>query len=168
MYYTSSDLCSSNTVVAALCDVGIQQLLGTDCVIRTWIRVEINLSFHTADDSIIDAFFSHIIFIFSDDWEIAKEFLLNLHSKTNPLKNTEMDGFSCVIKPCRGSASYGVSKACSLEEAERMFRGLLGKIYFICLFFFSPILLIILIFVLLLIYVEMNYLKKTEFSFIIY
>ena len=118
--------------------------------------------------TIIDAFFSQIIFIFSDDWEIAKEFLLNLHSKTNPLKNTEMDGFSCVIKPCRGSASYGVSKACSLEEAERMFRGLLGKIYFICLFFFSPKLLIILIFVLLLIYVEMNYLKKTEFSFIIY
>ena len=57
MYYTSSDLCSSNTVVAALCDVGIQQILGTACVIRTWIRVEINLSFHTADDSIIDAFF---------------------------------------------------------------------------------------------------------------
>ena len=64
-----------------------------------------------------------------DDWLVAKKFLIELHSSKTDLEIseiTEISDFSCVIKPCRGSASFGVSKANSLQEAERLFLGLLG------------------------------------------
>lgn len=67
--------------------------------------------------------------ILLDDWQVAKQFLLELHGINTDLeisKITEISDFSCVIKPCRGSASFGVSKASSLLEAEGMFRDLLG------------------------------------------
>ena len=78
--------------------------------------------------------FLFYFYFFSDDWVVAKTFLINLHTKKvntelEIQEITDLDDFSCVIKPCRGSASFGVSKAHSLEEAERMFRELLGPIY---------------------------------------
>lgn len=72
-------------------------------------------------------------FTFLDDWVVAKKFLAEIHGlglKTDlEIKEiTEINEFSCVIKPCRGSASFGVSKAHSLQEAERMFLNLLGRL----------------------------------------
>ena len=75
---------------------------------------------------IFDAFF---IIVNLDDWVVAKKFLYELHGLNTDLKIseiTEIEDFSCVIKPCRGSASFGVSKAHSLQEAKRMFFELLG------------------------------------------
>ena len=76
--------------------------------------------------------FYFILFYYLDDWNVAKKFLVEIHGfglKTDlEIKEiTEIDEFSCVIKPCRGSASFGVSKAHSLQEAKIMFRNLLGK-----------------------------------------
>ena len=72
--------------------------------------------------------------ILLDDWQVAKKFLLELHGiKDSEIsKITEISDFSCVIKPCRGSASFGVSRARSLLEAEGIFHDLLGllKCYF--------------------------------------
>ena len=77
-------------------------------------------------------FFNNCILL--DDWQVAKKFLLELHGikDLEISKITEISDFSCVIKPCRGSASFGVSKARSLLEAEGIFRDLLGslKYYF--------------------------------------
>ena len=78
-------------------------------------------------------YFILFYFIFLDDWHVAKKFLVEIHGlglKTDLeiMGITEIDEFSCVIKPCRGSASFGVSKARSLLEAEGMFLNLLGKL----------------------------------------
>lgn len=75
------------------------------------------------------SFYSLLNYISLDDWQVARKFLLELHGISTDLeisKITEISDFSCVIKPCRGSASFGVSKARSLLEAEGIFRDLLG------------------------------------------
>lgn len=71
--------------------------------------------------------------ILTDDWKAAEEFLKKLHFNDMDHKEIpcsdgriEIPNFSCVIKPCRGAASLGVSKANSLTEAETIFKNLLG------------------------------------------
>lgn len=54
--------------------------------------------------------------ILTDDWESAKSFILKLNDPSN-----------CVIKPSRGSASLGVYRATSIDEAKIIFEKSLGN-----------------------------------------
>jgi hypothetical protein len=66
---------------------------------------------------------SYIRQVLTDNWEEAKEFLQSLATDTEvscPFPR------ACVIKPSRGAASVGVSKATNWIDAERQFRALLG------------------------------------------
>lgn len=62
--------------------------------------------------------------ILTDDWKEAKAFLQNL----SVARQADPDSFpdACVIKPSRGAASVGVSKATNWKDAEAQFRSLLG------------------------------------------
>lgn len=53
--------------------------------------------------------------VLTDDWDLVQSFLESLERP-----------FPCVIKPARGAASVGVSKAHTLEEAKQQFHALLG------------------------------------------
>eukprot|EP01041_Mallomonas_annulata_P013775 gene13775-29292_t len=53
--------------------------------------------------------------ILTDDWQMALEFINSLPSK-----------FPIVIKPSRGAASIGVSRADTIEDSKRIFHELLG------------------------------------------
>eukprot|EP00597_Dinobryon_sp_UTEXLB2267_P000335 CAMPEP_0170072938 /NCGR_PEP_ID=MMETSP0019_2-20121128/10460_1 /TAXON_ID=98059 /ORGANISM="Dinobryon sp., Strain UTEXLB2267" /LENGTH=483 /DNA_ID=CAMNT_0010282177 /DNA_START=226 /DNA_END=1677 /DNA_ORIENTATION=+ len=57
--------------------------------------------------------------VLTDQWSEAKAFLLSLE-ESGEFPN------ACVIKPSRGAASVGVSKATNIEDAEKQFNLLLG------------------------------------------
>lgn len=57
--------------------------------------------------------------ILTDKWSEAKSFLLSL-------EESGVFPAACVIKPSRGAASVGVSKATHMEGAEKQFKALLG------------------------------------------
>jgi hypothetical protein len=70
---------------------------------------------------------SYIRQILTDNWNEAREFLTSL-AADGPVLDESSSPFppACVIKPSRGAASVGVSKATNWMDAERHFRALLG------------------------------------------
>lgn len=70
---------------------------------------------------------SYIRQVLTDNWDEAREFLQSLAADGN-VSDTSSCPFprACVIKPSRGAASVGVSKATNWMDAERQFRALLG------------------------------------------
>lgn len=69
---------------------------------------------------------SYIRQVLTDNWEEAKEFLQSLATDVHVSDVSCPFPRACVIKPSRGAASVGVSKATNWIDAERQFRALLG------------------------------------------
>jgi len=124
-----------NNILGVICesDIGLKTSEEFSYILQlstTNNKCEARRDKYMQQQSLLQAGLSHlktIRQILTDNWKSAKDFLIKLHTDSPYFDdNTGIPGFSCVIKPCRGAASLGVSRPQSLMEAENVFNNLLG------------------------------------------